>query len=124
MLVRGASEAVQKVGATYDHVTVPGALEIPAVVAMAAGTGKYDAFVALGCVIRSNNYHFEVVCNESARGLGELAIKNNLAIGNGILTVENKEQAIDRADPNKKNRGADAVNAALAVLELKRKWGA
>lgn len=123
MLVRGAKQALDAAGATYEHVTVPGALEIPPVIGMAAETKKFDAYVALGCVIRSDNYHFEVVCDESARGIGELGIKNKLAIGNGILTVENYEQAKVRANPEEKNRGASAVHAALSVLEIKRKLG-
>ncbi len=123
MLFRGAKEALAAVGATYEHVQVPGALEIPGAIALAAQAKKFDAYVALGCVIRGETYHFEVVSNESARGIGELTIKNHLAIGNGIITAENYEQALTRANPEEKNKGAEAVHAALALLTLKRNYG-
>ncbi len=123
MLVKGAVQALKNAGASYDRVTVPGALEIPAVIALAAQTQKYDAYVALGCIIRGETYHFEVVSNESARGLGELTIKERLAIGNGIITAENYDQALVRANPDEKNKGAEAVRAALALFELRKKFG-
>jgi 6,7-dimethyl-8-ribityllumazine synthase len=120
MLVRGAKAALDEVNVPYEHVTVPGALEIPAVIACAAD--KFDAFVALGCIIRGETYHFEVVSDESARGLGELAITKKLAIGNGIITAENYDQALVRANPDEKNKGREAVRAALTVLELKKRF--
>lgn len=122
MLVRGAREALEAAGATYEHVTVPGALEIPAVIKIASERtlNRFDAYVALGCVIRGETYHFEIVSDESARGIGELGVHYSLPVGNGIITAENIEQAIVRANPEEKNVGAGAVRAALRVLELKR----
>lgn len=122
LLVRGAKAALDEAGAVYEHVTVPGALEIPAVVSMAAAAKKFDAYVALGCVIRGETYHFEIVSNESARGLTDLAITKNIAIGNGIITAETYEQALVRANPDEGNKGGDAVRAALAVLELQKRF--
>ena len=122
LLVRGAKAALEEAGVGHEHVIVPGALEIPAVVAIAAAAKKFDAFVALGCVIRGETYHFEIVSNESARGLTDLAIMKNLAIGNGIITTENYEQALVRANPDEGNKGGDAVRAALAVLELQKRF--
>ena len=98
------------------------ALEIPAAVALAAETGRYDGFVALGVVIRGETYHFEVVSNESARGLMALTL-DGLPIGNGILTVENEAQALTRARPDEKNKGGEAAMAAIAMLELKSRFG-
>jgi 6,7-dimethyl-8-ribityllumazine synthase len=121
LLVRGAKAALEEAGASYEHVTVPGALEVPAVISIAAKNKPFDAYVALGCVIRGETYHFEVVSNESARGLCELSIKARLAIGNGIITAENYEQALARANPDEKNKGGEAVRAALTVLELKNR---
>ncbi|MGB1077483.1 MAG: 6,7-dimethyl-8-ribityllumazine synthase [Bdellovibrionales bacterium] len=124
-LLQGTIETLEFNNATYDVVTVPGALETPAAVQFAA-TNKdnkhYDAYIALGCVIRGETTHYETVCNESCRGLTDVALKHNLAIGNGILTVENKEQAMDRADKNKKNKGGGAARAALAMYKLKQKY--
>ena len=105
----------------YEVVTVPGALEIPGAVAMALETGQYDAFVALGVVIRGETYHFEIVAGESARGLMALAL-DGTPIGNGILTVENEEQALVRADPTQKDKGGEAASAALAMLALKARF--
>ncbi len=116
----GVKAALERAGATYDIVTVPGALEIPAVIKAASQSGKYDAYVALGCVIRGETYHFEIVSNESARGIMDLTVHHDLAIGNGILTCETYQQAIVRADPAQKNKGAEAAAAALAVLHFKR----
>ncbi len=96
LLIDGARAALEKAGHTYETVTVPGALEVPAAIAMAAETGRYDGFVALGVIIRGETYHFEVVSNESARGLMALTL-DGLPIGNGILTVENEAQALARA---------------------------
>jgi 6,7-dimethyl-8-ribityllumazine synthase len=122
MLLDGARVALQDAGHDYEVVTVPGALEVPGAVSMAAETGEYDAFVALGVVIRGETYHFEIVANESARGLMALAL-DGLPIGNGILTVENEDQALVRADPDQKNKGGEAAQAALAMLALKQKLG-
>jgi 6,7-dimethyl-8-ribityllumazine synthase len=99
-------------------VTVPGALEIPAAIAMASETGRYDAYVAIGVVIRGETYHFEIVSNESARGIMALTL-DGLPIGNGIVTVENEAQALARAKPDEKDKGGEAAKAALAMLKLK-----
>jgi 6,7-dimethyl-8-ribityllumazine synthase len=120
--LKGAIAALEAGGHKHELVEVPGALEIPAAIGLAAETGGYDAFVALGCVIRGETFHFEVVSNESARGLMALTL-DGLAIGNGILTVENETQALERADPAKKNKAGEAVAAALALLELRRRFG-
>ncbi len=128
-LLEGATFALEEVGATYDVVTVPGALEIPAAIAMALdgadndGT-QYDGFVALGMVIRGETYHFDIVSNESSRALMDLAVSESLAIGNGILTVENDEQAWARARRSDKDKGGFAARAALTMIELKKKLGA
>ena len=108
---------------------MPGALEIPAAILFAAkaseGAGKtYDGFVALGCVIRGETYHFEIVSNESARGLTDLALHHGLCIGNGILTVENEEQALVRAKRDGLDKGGDAARACLALIDLKSRLGA
>jgi 6,7-dimethyl-8-ribityllumazine synthase len=117
----GARAALEEAGATHETVEVPGALEIPAALALADATGRYDAFVALGCVIRGETYHFEVVANESARGIMALTL-DGMAIGNGILTTEDEAQALRRADPAQLDKAGDAARAALAVLELKRRF--
>ena len=122
LLLEGARAAIEQAGHGHDTVTVPGALEIPAAIALAAGTGRYDGFAALGVVIRGETYHFEIVAGESARGIMALTL-DGLAIGNGILTVENEAQAIVRADPSQGDKGGDAARAALALLELKTKLG-
>ncbi len=121
-LLKGAAQALEAAGATYDVVTVPGALEIPAAIALAADTGRYDGYVALGTVIRGETYHFEVVSNESARGIMALTL-DGLAIGNGILTCENDEQAWARARVSDKNKGGDAAKAALAMMALRERFG-
>ena len=128
-LLDGATAALEKAGATFDRIAVPGALEIPAAVLFAAkaseGAGKtYDGFVALGCVIRGETYHFEIVSNESARGLTDLALQHSLCIGNGILTVETEEQAMDRARRDGLDKGGDAARACLALIDLKSRLGA
>lgn len=120
-LFEGARAALEAAGATYDRVSVPGALEIPAAIALADATGRYDGYVALGVVIRGETYHFEVVSNESARGIMALTL-DGLAIGNGILTCENDEQAWVRARPSEKNKGGDAALAALAMIELRKRF--
>ena len=117
----GARAALEEAGATHETVEVPGALEIPAALSLADATGRYDAFVALGCVIRGETYHFEVVANESARGIMALTL-DGMAIGNGILTTEDEAQALRRADPAQLDKAGDAARAALAVLELKRRF--
>ena len=123
-LVAGAAAALEGAGAAHDRIEVPGALEIPAAIAMvASGPKRYDGYVALGCVIRGETHHFEVVSGESARGLMELARERGLAIGNGILTVENAAQAKERADPAGKDKGGDAARAAIAMADLGRRHG-
>ena len=121
MLVAGAKAALEEGGHKGDVITVPGALEIPGAIAMAAESGRYDGFVALGVVIRGETYHFEVVSNESARGLMALTM-DGLPVGNGILTVENEQQAIVRANPKHANKGGGAAEAALALLGLKQNF--
>ena len=121
MLLDGARGALEAAGHSHETVTVPGALELPAAIALAAESGRFDAFVALGVVIRGETYHFEIVAGESARGLMALTL-DGLAVGNGILTVENEAQAIARADPAQANKGAGAAEAALALLELKTRF--
>ncbi len=113
----GAIAAIEAAGHSHELVEVPGALEIPAAISLAADTGRFEAFVAIGCVIRGETYHFEIVANESARALMALTL-DGLAIGNGILTVENEAQALERADPARKNKAGEAVSAALALMAL------
>ena len=122
MLIAGAKAAIEASGHKAEVITVPGALEIPGAVALAADSGRYDAFVAIGVVIRGETYHFEIVAGESARGLMALSM-DSVAIGNGILTVENEAQALVRADPKQKDKGGEAAKAALAMLALKAKFG-
>lgn len=116
-LYEGAMKVLTGAGVTTERVAVPGALEIPGAIRHAAG--RYDGFVALGCVIRGETWHFEIVSNESARGLMDLTVRDGLCIGNGILTVENEEQALVRAAPDRGNKGGDAANACLALIQLK-----
>ena len=123
MLVAGARAALEAEGHSVDVLTVPGALEVPGAIAMAAESGRYDGFVAIGVVIRGETYHFEIVAGESARGIMALTM-DGIAIGNGILTVENEEQAIVRADPKQKDKGGEAAKAALALLDLQSRFGA
>jgi len=129
MLLAGAKAAFDKAGATYDVVAMPGALEIPLAMAVAVDAAEerqdpYAGAVALGCVIRGETYHFEIVSNESCRALTDLALSTGLALGNGILTVENEAQAIERADPAQGDKGGDAARAALALYRFKTKIGA
>jgi 6,7-dimethyl-8-ribityllumazine synthase len=127
-LLAGAKSALDAYGAEYDVITVPGALEIPAIIAIAdeAGHGPagvfYDGYVALGVVIRGETYHFEIVSNESARGVMALTM-DGIAIGNGILTTEDEAQAIVRADSGQLDKGGGAAKAALAMLDLKQRFG-
>ncbi|HMR29565.1 MAG TPA: 6,7-dimethyl-8-ribityllumazine synthase [Geminicoccaceae bacterium] len=123
MLVRGARKALEDAGAAVEQVVVPGALEVPPAIALALVAGRFDAFVALGCVIRGETTHYELVSGESCRGIMELGIREHAVIGNGILTVENEAQAIVRADPAQADKGGDAARAALALLALKRSLG-
>ena len=123
LLLDGARTAIEEAGHKHETVTVPGALEVPGAIAMAAESGRYDGFVALGVVIRGETYHFEVVSNESARGLMALSM-DGIAIGNGILTVENEAQALARARRTEKDKGGEAAKAALRMLELREKFGA
>jgi 6,7-dimethyl-8-ribityllumazine synthase len=118
----GATAALAAAGATHEVLTVPGALEIPAAIAFADSRGLYDGYVALGCVIRGETYHFEVVAGESARAIMALTL-DGLAIGNGILTVENEAQAWARARASEKNKGGEAAQAALAMVAIKASAG-
>jgi 6,7-dimethyl-8-ribityllumazine synthase len=122
LLLEGARAALEQAGHAHETITVPGALEIPAAVALAAETGRYDGFVALGVVIRGETYHFEIVSNESARGLMALTL-DGLPIGNGILTVEDEAQALARARRTEKDKGGEAAKAAIAMLQLKGRFG-
>ena len=122
MLLEGARGAIDAAGHSHETITVPGALELPGAIALAAESGKYDAYVALGVVIRGETWHFEIVAGESARGLMALTM-DGLAVGNGILTVENEAQAIARANPRHANKGGGAAEAALALLELRKRFG-
>ncbi len=121
MLLAGARRAIERDGHSHETVTVPGALELPGTIALAAETDRYHAFIALGVVIRGETWHFEIVAGESARGLMALTM-DGIAVGNGILTVENEAQAIARADPAQSDKGGDAARAALALLDLKQRF--
>lgn len=128
-LLDGAKAALDEAGATYDVVTVPGALEVPAVISFALdaadeGGTDYDGFVALGTVIRGETYHFEIVSNESSRGLMDLSVDESLAIGNGILTTENLEQAWARARKTEGDKGGFAARAALTMIAVRERLGA
>jgi len=121
MLIAGAKAAIKAAGHKAEVITVPGALEVPGAIAL-ADTGDYDGYVAIGVVIRGETYHFEIVAGESARGIMALTM-DGVAIGNGILTVENEAQALVRADPNQKDKGGEAAKAAIALLDLKERFG-
>lgn len=122
MLIAGARAALEAEGHKVEVLTVPGALEIPGAIALAAEADRYDAFVAIGVVIRGETYHFEIVAGESARAIMALTM-DGIAIGNGILTVENEAQALVRADPAQKDKGGEAAKAALALLALQERFG-
>ena len=122
LLIAGARAALEDAGHKVEVITVPGALEIPGTIAIAAEAGRYDGYVALGVVIRGETYHFEIVAGESARGIMALTM-DGTAIGNGILTVENEAQALTRARPDEKDKGGEAAKAAMALLELKGRFG-
>jgi 6,7-dimethyl-8-ribityllumazine synthase len=120
-LIKGAKAAFKAAGHKAEVITVPGALEVPAAIALADQSGDFDGYVAIGVVIRGETYHFEIVAGESARGIMALTI-DGLAIGNGILTVENEEQALVRADPAQKDKGGEAAKAAMALLVLRERF--
>ena len=122
LLLDGARSAIEAAGHSHETITVPGALEIPGAIALAAESVRYDAYVALGVVIRGETYHFEIVAGESARGLMALSM-DNLAIGNGILTTENEAQALTRAKKSEKDKGGEAAKAAIRMMELREKFG-
>ena len=121
MLVAGARAALEAAGHDVDVLTVPGALEIPGAIALASESGQYDGYVGIGVVIRGETYHFEIVAGESARGIMALTM-DGMAIGNGILTVENEDQALVRADPKQKDKGGEAAQAAMALLKLQERF--
>lgn len=125
-LLEGAVQVIEQAGGSYDHVSVPGVLEIPAALSMAIqssrqGRTRYDGFVTLGCVIRGETTHYDIVANESARAIMDIAVKERVAVGNGIQTVENEAQAWARARIDDKNKGGGAAAAALAMINLKKK---
>jgi 6,7-dimethyl-8-ribityllumazine synthase len=121
-LIDGAMHMLDRERATYERVSVPGALEIPAAILFAKEAGRFDGYVALGCVIRGETSHYDIVCKESARGLQELALAHGLAIGNGILTVDNSSQAFARASRKEKDKGGAAAEACLRMIELKARY--
>lgn len=128
-LLDGATAALERAGAWFERISVPGALEIPPAILFAVeigeGGGKnYDGYIALGCVIRGDTYHFEIVANQSARGLMELGLRHGLCIGNGILTCDTEEQAIARASRGELDKGGDAARACLALIETRTRLGA
>ena len=126
MLLAGARAAIEAAGHSHETITVPGALELPAAIALASESGRFEAYVAIGVVIRGETFHFEIVAQESARGIMALTL-DGLAVGNGILTVEDEAQAIARADPKRVgkggDKGGDAARAALALMELRSRFG-
>ena len=127
-LLEGTKAYLDEKHVTYEVIEVPGALEIPLAIKLGllrpetrgVSSQQFDGYVALGCIIRGETSHYDIVCNESARGIYDLVMKHDLALGNAILTVENKDQAITRADPAQKDKGGDAARAALAMLALKQ----
>ncbi len=122
-LLAGARAACEAAGAAHETIQVPGALEIPQAVALAHRAGRFDGYVALGCVIRGETTHYETVCNDSSRGLMQLGLQG-ACIGNGILTVENVDQAVVRAEAAGQNKGGGAAEAALHLLALRRRFAA
>ncbi len=124
MLTGGATAALAASRQKWEVVEVPGAFEIPGAIAQAARREGFAGYIALGCVIRGETTHYDYICSESARGLMSLAVRDRLAIGYGILTCETRAQAVERADPQQGNKGADAANAALAVAELRSRFAA
>jgi len=123
-LLKGALAALEQAGVSHERLSVPGTFEIPAAIKFAVAAGaRFDGFIALGCVIRGETTHYDYVCEQSSRGLQDLALAHNLAIGFGILTVENEGQALARARVDKKNKGGEAARACLAMIDLKRHFG-
>ncbi len=120
-LLRGAQAALEAAGADYDKIEVAGCFEIPGAIALAANAGKYDGFVALGCIIRGETSHYDLICAECARGIQDLGLKG-LAVGFGVLTVENERQAMARARKDKKDKGGEAARACLAMIALKQRF--
>lgn len=123
MLLAGARAVLDAAGVEADHAVVPGALEIPPAIAVAHRSGRFDAFVALGCVIRGETTHYDLVAGDSCRGITDLGVREGALIGNGILTVENEAQALVRADPTHQDKGGGAARAALVLLALRRRFG-
>ncbi|HTQ15063.1 MAG TPA: 6,7-dimethyl-8-ribityllumazine synthase [Rhizomicrobium sp.] len=128
-LLDGATAALEAGGAHFERIAVPGALEIPPAILFAARAGEgagrtFDGYVALGCVIRGETYHFEIVAGQSARGLMDLGLHHGLCIGNGILTVENEAQALARAGRDGQDKGGDAARACLSLIGIRHKLGA
>jgi len=127
-LLAGATEALEAAGATHEKIEVPGAFEIPAAVKFAVeagggGQGPFHGYVGLGCVIRGETTHYDYVCQESARGLQDLALQHAIAIGYGVLTTENRDQAWVRADRKQGNKGGTVADACLAMIALRRQFG-
>ncbi|MDE3079117.1 MAG: 6,7-dimethyl-8-ribityllumazine synthase [Paracoccaceae bacterium] len=120
-LIAGARATLAEAGASHELIEVPGALEIPTAIALAERMSNFDGYVALGCVIRGETTHYDTVCNDSSRGLTLLGL-SGACVGNGILTVENRQQAVVRADPKDQNKGGGAAAAALHLIALSRKW--
>jgi 6,7-dimethyl-8-ribityllumazine synthase len=127
MLLKGATRVLKEAGAAFDRVSVPGSLEIPPAIALALKAAAdarkpYDGVVALGCVIRGETSHYDIVAGESARGLMDIALMRGMAVGNGILTVDTEAQAVERARPDKWDKGGGAARAALSLIRLKRSF--
>ena len=128
MLLDGATAALEKGGAQFERIAVPGALEIPPAIAFAAASGgsegrNFEGYIALGCIIRGETYHFEIVAGESARGLMDLGVNHGLCVGNGILTVEDEKQALARAARDEGDKGGDAARACLSLILLRDRIG-
>ena len=123
MLVSGATTTIYQAGYEAEMLAVPGAFEIPGAISFASASNRYSGYVALGCVIRGDTTHYDYVCGESARGLQELTVREKLAIGYGILTCENMEQAVLRADVAQGNKGGEAARAALRMIEIRQLFG-
>jgi len=122
LLMLGTRTALEEQSATFDVVTVTGALEIPLAIKLGVDSNKYDGAIALGCVIRGETSHYDIVCNESACGITNIALDHNFPIGNAILTCDTMEQAIHRAGPTEKNKGADAVAAIFSLIDIKNQF--
>lgn len=123
-LAEAAISEIEKSDYGYEKIAVPGTFEIPAAISMAIASGKYAGYIGLGCVIRGETTHYDYVCGESARGLNELALKHNAAIGYGVITTENREQANFRADSSQKNVGGRAAKACLEMIKIKKQMSA